>query len=156
MEECPSKQHRTQSHVWRQQWWVAYEQAKYGDECCSVVKFCPTLCSPMDCSLLCSSVHGISQARILEWVAISFSKASSQPRDQTQISCLEDGFFTTEPPGKLPNTAIEAPKGTQGEYLIVLVFWDINSGIFTWNGGVWDAREWVKGTNGSQARGRWW
>ena len=159
MEECPSKQHRTQSHVWRQQWWVAYEQVKYGDECCSVVKFCPTLCNPMDCSLLCSSVHGISQARILEWVAISFSKASSQTRDQTQISCLADGFFTTEPPGKLPNRVIEAPKGFyQGEYLIVLVFWDINSGIinwrlFTWNGGVWDAREWVTGDEWEPSKG---
>ena len=48
-----------------------------------------------------SSVHGISQVRILEWVAISLSRGSSLPRDQTHISCL-GGFFTTEPPGK-PN-----------------------------------------------------
>ena len=44
-----------------------------------------------------SSVHGISQARILEWVAISFSRRSSPPRDQTCISCLADRLFTTEP-----------------------------------------------------------
>ena len=45
-------------------------------------------CDPMDYSLPGSSVHGISQARILEWVAISTSRGSSQPRDQTQVSCL--------------------------------------------------------------------
>ena len=51
-----------------------------------VAQLCPTLCNPMDCSLPDSSVHGIFQARVLEWVAISFSKGSSQPRDQTQVS----------------------------------------------------------------------
>ena len=55
---------------------------------------CLTLCDPMDCRSPGSSVHGILQARILEWVAISFSRGSSQPRDQTQISCLAGGFFT--------------------------------------------------------------
>ena len=52
------------------------------------------LCDPMDCSLPGSSVHGILQARILEWVAISFSRGSSQPRDQTRISCIAGRFFT--------------------------------------------------------------
>ena len=47
---------------------------------------CTTLCIYMDCSLPGSSVHGILQARILEWVAISFSRGSSQPRDRTHIS----------------------------------------------------------------------
>ena len=51
-----------------------------------VAQSCPTLCSPMNYSPRGSSVHGISQARILEWVAISFSRGSSQPRDQTCIS----------------------------------------------------------------------
>ena len=46
---------------------------------CSVAQQCPTLCNPMDCSPPNSSVHGISQARILEWVAISFPKESSDP-----------------------------------------------------------------------------
>ena len=55
---------------------------------------CPTLCDPMDCSLSGSSVCGILQARILEWVAISFSRRSSRPRDWTQISCAAGGFFT--------------------------------------------------------------
>ena len=48
--------------------------------CCSVSKLCPTLCNPMDCSPPGSSVHGILQARILEWVAVPFSRWSSQPR----------------------------------------------------------------------------
>ena len=58
---------------------------------------CSTLCSPLDCSLPGSSVHRISQVRILEWIAISFSKVSSWPRNQTHISCIfltAGGFFT--------------------------------------------------------------
>ena len=47
-----------------------------------------------------SSVHGIFQARILEWVTISYSRGSAQPRDQTQVSCAAGGFFTIKPPGK--------------------------------------------------------
>ena len=54
----------------------------------------------MDCSSPGSSVHGISHVRILKWVTISFSKGSSQPRDQTWVSCIAGWFFTTEPPGK--------------------------------------------------------
>ena len=55
---------------------------------------CSTLCNSMDCSLPGFSVHGILQARILEWVAIPFSRGSSQPRDQTQVSHTVGGFFT--------------------------------------------------------------
>ena len=55
---------------------------------------CPTLCDPMDCSLPGSSVRGIFQARILEWTAISFSGGSSQPRDQTRVSCIPGRRFT--------------------------------------------------------------
>ena len=54
--------------------------------CGLVAQSCPTLCDPLDCSLPGSSVHGILQARILEWVTISFSRASSQCRDQTWVS----------------------------------------------------------------------
>ena len=60
--------------------------------CCLVAKKCPTLCDSMDCSLPGSSVHGISQARILEKVAISFLRGSSWPRDQTHISCIGRQF----------------------------------------------------------------
>ena len=55
----------------------------------------------MDYSPPGSSVHGILQARILEWVAISFSRGSSQAKDRTLILALADRFFTTEPPGRL-------------------------------------------------------
>ena len=53
-----------------------------------VTQSCPTLHDPMDCSLPGSSIHGIFQARILEWVANSFSRGSSWPRDQTCFSCI--------------------------------------------------------------------
>ena len=52
-----------------------------------VAQLCPTLCDPVDCNLPGSSVHGILQAKILEWIAISFSRGSSQPRDRTLVSC---------------------------------------------------------------------
>ena len=52
-----------------------------------VCVLCPTVCDPMDCNLSSSSVHGISQARILEWLAISSSRESSWPRDGTHVSC---------------------------------------------------------------------
>ena len=54
-----------------------------------VAQMCPTLCIPMD-----YTVHGILQARILEWVAFLFSRESSQPRDQTQVSRIAGRFFT--------------------------------------------------------------
>ena len=52
------------------------------------------LCDPMDCSLPGSSVHGIFQARVLEWIAISFTRGSSRPRDQTQVSRIVDRRLT--------------------------------------------------------------
>ena len=60
-----------------------------------------SLCNPMDCSPPGASVHGILQARVVEWVAISFSRGSSLPRDRTQVSSIAGGFFTTESPGSL-------------------------------------------------------
>ena len=59
-----------------------------------VIQSCPTLRHPMDCSLPGSSVRGIFQARVLEWVSISFSRGSSQPRDWTQVSCTAGRRFT--------------------------------------------------------------
>ena len=59
----------------------------------NVTQSCPTLCDPMDCSPPGSSVHGILQARILEWVAILFSRASSRSRGWTQVSCTAGGFI---------------------------------------------------------------
>jgi len=66
----------------------------YNSSCwwwCLVAQLCPILCgpwNPMDCSPPASSVHGILQARILEWVATCFSRESSQPRGQTHVSCI--------------------------------------------------------------------
>ena len=62
---------------------------------CLVIQSCPTLCGPMGCSPLGLSAHGILQARILERVAISFSRGSSQPRDWTYVSCTAGGFLTS-------------------------------------------------------------
>ena len=72
--------------------------------CCKLS--CLTLSDRMDCSPPGSSVHGIFQARILEWVTISSSRGSSQPRDRTQVSCIASGFFTAEPSGKPPGMVL--------------------------------------------------
>ena len=80
-----------------------YSKGKYVCVVCMVVQLCLVLCNPMDCSPSGSSDNGISQARILEQVAISYSKGSSQPRDQTCISvspALACAFLITVPPGK--------------------------------------------------------
>ena len=71
--------------------WQKYTESESESE---VAQLCPTLCDPIDCSLPGSSVHGIFQARILEWVAISFSRGSSQPRDQTRVSHIVGRCFT--------------------------------------------------------------
>ena len=66
---------------------------------CSVTQSCPTLCDHMDCSLRGASVHGIFQARTLEWVAVSFSRRSSQPRDWTwSFLCVQ---LVKNPPAML-------------------------------------------------------
>ena len=65
---------------------------------CIVIQSCLTLCDPMDCSPPGSSVHGILQVRILEWVAMPFSRGPSRPRDRTQVSCIAGEYFTTWAP----------------------------------------------------------
>ena len=60
----------------------------YDDDDDEVAQSCPTLCDPVDCSLLGFSIHRILQARIQEWVTISFSRVSSQPRDRNWVSCI--------------------------------------------------------------------
>ena len=62
--------------------------------CSKLLQLCPTLCDLMDCSLPGSSVHGIFQARVLEWVAISFSTGSSRLRDRTWVSHIAGRHFT--------------------------------------------------------------
>ena len=61
-----------------------------------VAQSCPKLCDPMDCT-----VHGTLQARILEWIAIPFSRGSSQPRDQTQVSHIADRHYQLSHQGHL-------------------------------------------------------
>ena len=63
-------------------------------KCAMSLQSCLTLCNPIDYGF---SVHGTFQARILEWVAIFYSRGSSQPRDWTHVSCTADRFFPTEP-----------------------------------------------------------
>ena len=70
--------------------WCASNHLKWSEGAQS----CPTLCNPMVCSLQRSSIHGIFQARTLEWVAIYFSKGSSQPRDRTRVSGIVGRRFT--------------------------------------------------------------
>ena len=71
--------------------------------CVQSLQSCLNLCDLVDYSLPGSSVHGVLQARTLEWVAVPASRGSSWPRDRTCIlcvSCTAGGLFTTEPPGK--------------------------------------------------------
>ena len=78
-----------------------YSQSNYLSERkkeSEITQSCPTLCDPVDGSLPGSSINGILQARILEWVSISISRGSSQPRDWTHVSCIGRRFF--EAPGK--------------------------------------------------------
>ena len=74
---------------------MAFPIVMYGCDKVKVAQLCLTLCDPMDCI-----VHGVLQARILEWVAFPFSRGSSQPRDQTQVSALQAESLPTEPPGE--------------------------------------------------------
>ena len=73
-----------------------------------VAQSCPTLFDPMDCSLPGSSIHGIFQARVLEWVAIGFSRGSSRLRDWTRVPTLQADALPSKPPGK-PLSAIYVP-----------------------------------------------
>ena len=81
----------------------------------NVAQLCLTLCDPMDCSLPGSSNHGIFQERILEWVAISFSRRSSQPRDQIQVSRIVGRCFTVWATGEVmfEDKEDQIPSGTE-------------------------------------------
>ena len=74
--------------------YLEVELLRYGRDACT--QLCLTLCDPMDCSPLGSSAHRIFQERIMEWVVISFSRGSSQPRSPT----LQADSLPAEPPGK--------------------------------------------------------
>ena len=74
--------------------YLAYYYSGPNESESEVAQSCPALCDPLDCSPPSSSVHGIFQTRILEWVATSFSRRSSQPRDWTWVSCIIGRCFT--------------------------------------------------------------
>ena len=92
---------------WRMWWGRQWGELKATDfphmHAKLLLQSCPTLCDSMDCSPPGSSVHGILQARVLEWVAISSYRGSSPPRDRICISCgscITGRFFITQPLGK--------------------------------------------------------
>ena len=72
----------------------SFHHESEGESEIEVTQSCLTLCDAIDCNLSGSSVHGIFQAGVLDWVAISFSKGSSRPRDQTCVSCIVGRRFT--------------------------------------------------------------
>ena len=87
--------------------------------CTKSLQSCLTVCNPMDCALPGSSVYGIPQARILEWVAMPSSRGPSQPRDQNCISCgscIVGRFLATEPLGK-PNPSSRDTYYTSSSHL---------------------------------------
>ena len=92
---------------------IRAEKSLYSS-CCLVAQLCPTFCDPMDRSPPGSSAHGISQARILEWVAVPFSRRSFQPRDQTQVPCIAGRFFTAEPLGNDSQVSVAHPQVSRG------------------------------------------
>ena len=86
-----------------------------------VAQSCPAPCNSMDCRPSGSSIHGILQARILEWVAISFSRGSSQPRDRTQVFCIGGGLFTV---WAIKETPEESPADTKENPHYLLMWTD--------------------------------
>ena len=82
---------------------------------CEIAQSCLTLCDPMDCSPPGSSIHGIFQARILEWVAISFSRGSSWPRNWTQVSHIAGRLFTIWATRESPLTTLKKKKKLPNE-----------------------------------------
>ena len=81
-----------------------------------VAQSCPTLCDPVECSPQSTSVHGIIQARILEWVAMPSSSGSFQPRDQTQVSHIAGRVFTIWAPRKPTITGVGILSLLQGNF----------------------------------------
>ena len=133
------------STVFLLQRWAEWAQWQCGllqeeAQCCSwvseVTQSCPTLCDPMDCSPPGSSVHGIFQAVVLEWIAISFSRGSSRPRDQTRLSCIVDRHFTVWatrevllPASKWGSYLLQSQLGPEG--LTVLWIWMFSALLMT-------------------------
>ena len=92
----------------------------------TTLHFYPTLCNPMDCSLPGSSIHGIVQAIVLEWGAISFSRRSFRPRDRTRISRIVDRCFTIWAT-RVVLYPINISKLSLGRWI-----WDVSSHLLAW------------------------
>ena len=82
-------------------WEAQYQTSEAALECVLAAQLCPTLCNPRDYSLRGSSVHGILQGSVLEWVVIPFSRGSSWPRDQTWSPVLQVNSLPSQPPRKI-------------------------------------------------------
>ena len=112
------------SQLWLLNWYMKDVLLLFSHEVVS------DFCKPMVCSPPGSSVHGILQVRILEWVAISFSRGPSQPRDQTQVSWIADGFFIDWATKEVcigrqilnPRTTRKGPRITTLDYAVVFPF----------------------------------
>ena len=90
---------------------------------CLVAQSCLTLCDPMDCSPPDSSVHGILQAKILEWVAMPSLRGSSQPRIEPMSPPLQADSLLSEPPGKPKNTGVGSLYLLQGIFTTQKLNW---------------------------------
>ena len=88
-----------------------------GSGVCPFVLLCPTLCDPMDCSTPGTSVHGISQARIPEWVAISSSRGSSPLRDWTSVSWIGRWILYQRATWEAPSSLI-----TNGKLFYIVIY----------------------------------
>ena len=99
--------------------------------CVLIVQSCLTLCDPVNCSPPASSVHGILQARILEWVAIPFSRGSSRPKNQTQVYWIAGRFFTVWATEAMLNqkAAFHFEVSSTEEYILYL--WSASLGLDT-------------------------
>ena len=111
--------------------------ASGSEHSCSVPQSCPTPCDPMDCSPPASSVHGILQARILEWVATFFARGSSQPWDRTHLLGLLHGQVDS-----LPLGAPGKPQSFQNPTFLVSVLnvWSLNQRHQNFVGGEFHGR----------------
>ena len=99
---------------WRNLWAQASDPQWVKGKVSEVAQSCPTHCDPVDCSLPGSFLHGILQARILEWVAISFSRGSSQPRNRTRVSCIAGRCFNLW----ATREALHGPSGYQNPRML--------------------------------------
>ena len=116
-----------------------------------------TLCNPMDCSLSGSSVHGIFQAWVLEWVAVSFSRGSSQPRDQTRVSHVVGRCFTVWATREI-HSKLEYEKLIKSEWVNLELCTASSSWRKLWNkftSKLWPSGTFPQGRSGDNSLGIW-